>query len=316
MQARRALGGSTVSVTRLGLGTAALVRGDAPPGALAATVSRAREAGIGYVDTAPMYGCGDAERTLGDALDPEASVSLSTKVGRVIRPLGPGEDAASVPPVHTTRHGERTVFDFSAEGVRRSFRQSVDRLGGRRPDAVYVHDPDLHYDEARREAIPEVLRWRERGEIGAVGVGMNGVDVLTRAVMEFPLDCVLVAGRYTLLDRSGEALLDLCAERGVGVVIGGVFNSGLLADPLGSTTFDYAPAGDRERAAAQRMARICAEHGADLKTAALLFPLRHPAVVSVLLGPASPEELAGSLSAAESHLPEDLWEPLGAARLR
>src|SRR5690606_26921298 len=246
----------------------------------------------------------------------EASVTLSTKVGRIVRPLEAGESPAAVPPVHTTRHGNRTEFDFSAEGVRRSYRESVARLGGRRPDVVYVHHPDAHAGAAWRGVIAEVLRWREQGRVGAVGIGMNQAELLMRAVDEFPIDTGLLAGRYTLLDRSVAQLLDRCVDRGVSVVIGGVVNSGLLADPTGAATFDYGPAGERERSAAVRMQEICRAHDVDLKAAAVQFPLRHPAVASVLLGPATPGQLSEALAAATAELPEDLWDELAAARLR
>src|SRR5690606_4159210 len=149
-QRTRALGGSAVMVTPFGLGTSTLASPSAH--ALGEAVAHAVEAGVGFVDTAPMYGCGDAERALGAAPALEASVTLSTKVGRIVRPLEAGESPAAVPPVHTTRHGNRTEFDFSAEGVRRSYRESVARLGGRRPDVVYVHDPDDHAGAAWRGA--------------------------------------------------------------------------------------------------------------------------------------------------------------------
>src|SRR5690606_29816764 len=158
---QRTLGRSAVKVTRFGLGTAALSSPSTEP--LAETVRRALAAGIGVADTAPMYGCGDAEVALGAALPTDASVTLSTKVGRVIRPFASGETSADVPDVHTTRHSRRTHFDFSADGVRQSHRESMARLGGRRPDVVCVPDPDRHEGEAWRGAIPEVLRWRDQG---------------------------------------------------------------------------------------------------------------------------------------------------------
>lgn len=307
-----------ISLSRLGFG-------GGPIGNLYAEVSdedaaraldAAWRAGIRYFDTAPHYGLGLSERRMGEFLRGRTGHVVSTKVGRLLEPVdGGGDDLAhafAVPATH------RRVWDFSADGVRRSLESSLERLGLDRVDVVYLHDPDEHWEQAVSQAVPALVRLREEGVVGAVGVGMNQWRMPARFVREADLDVVLLAGRYTLLDQSGAPLLDLCAERGVGVVAAGVFNSGLLASPGAGAgagagvTFDYraAPAELVERA--RRMAGTCREYGVSLPQVALRFPLRHPAVVSVLLGMRTAEEVQANT--AEVEVPEELWAELGCDR--
>ncbi|MFT7841525.1 aldo/keto reductase [Saccharothrix sp. BKS2] len=273
-------------------------------GALAA----AWDAGIRYFDTAPHYGLGLSERRIGAFLRtrPRSGFAVSTKVGRVLEPFdGGGDDLAhsfAVPATH------RRVWDFSADGVRRSLESSLDRMGLDRVDVVYVHDPDEHWEQAASRAVPALVELRDQGVVGAIGVGMNQWGMLARFVRETDLDAVLLAGRYTLLDRSGLELLELCAERGVAVVAAGVFNSGLLAAPGAGTTYDYRAAPPELVERARRIARACERHGVPLPLAALRFPLRHPAVASVLLGMRTAAEVRANTSAAE--VPEALWAEL------
>ncbi|MFC6093852.1 aldo/keto reductase [Saccharothrix lopnurensis] len=273
-------------------------------GALAA----AWDAGIRYFDTAPHYGLGLSERRIGAFLRtrPRAGFAVSTKVGRVLEPFdGGGDDLAhsfAVPATH------RRVWDFGADGVRRSLESSLDRMGLDRVDVVYVHDPDEHWEQAVSRAVPALVGLRDQGVVGAIGVGMNQWGMLARFVRETDLDVVLLAGRYTLLDRSGLELLELCAERGVAVVAAGVFNSGLLAAPGAGTTYDYRAAPPELVERARRIARACERHGVPLPLAALRFPLRHPAVTSVLLGMRTAAEVRANTSAAE--VPEALWAEL------
>jgi D-threo-aldose 1-dehydrogenase len=233
---------------------------------------------------------------------------LSTKVGRVLVP------DAGAPPGHFAHGtGYRQVFDFSADGVRRSLDESLDRLGVDRVDVVYLHDPDDHADQALREAYPVLHDLRSQGVIGAVGVGMNQTAVPARFVRETDLDVVLLAGRYTLLDRSGETeLLPLCLDRGVAVVVGGVYNSGVLADPTPGAHFDYEPAPPAVLATARRLRDVAAAHGVPLKAAAVQFPFRHPAVSCVLTGARSVAELDENVAMFDHPVPEQTWADLDA----
>ena len=313
--ATSALGRSGVRVTRLGLGTAPLggLYTSVEEAQARAVVRRALDLGVGYVDTAPQYGHGTAERRVGAALAgvERGSYVLSTKVGRLVVPRPDGDTGtfADAPP-------SDVVFDFSADGVRRSLEESLDRLGVDRVDVAYVHDPDDHADEAIRTAYPVLHELRAQGVVGAIGVGMNSTAIPTRFVRETDVDVVLLAGRWTLLDRSGGVeLLPACLERGVSVVVGGVYNSGVLADPRAGAHFDYAPAPEPVVAAAARMAGLCAAHGVPLKAAALQFPYRHPAVASVLTGARSVAELEENLRMLATPVPAPLWAELEGAAL-
>jgi D-threo-aldose 1-dehydrogenase len=315
----------TVTLGRGGLRVSALAFGTAPLGNLFApvaeedadaTVAAALGAGLSYVDTAPHYGLGLAERRLGRLLAgrPRDTFAISTKVGRLVRPLAPGETAdpegfADPPPA-------RRVWDFSGDGVRRSLEESLERLGLDRVDIVLVHDPDDHEREAREQAFPALAELRDQGVVGAIGAGMNQAEMLTRFVRDLDLDVVLVAGRYSLLDQRALAeLLPTCAARGTAVVVGGVFNSGLLADPRPGATFDYAPAAPELVERALRLAEVCARHGVPLRAAALAFPFGHPAVASVLVGARSAAEVEDAVACFERPVPAALWAELVATGL-
>ncbi|WUP76391.1 aldo/keto reductase [Microbispora hainanensis] len=293
---------------RYGLGTA-------PLGGLFAPVSdeqaehaldAAWQAGIRYFDTAPHYGSGLAEERLGCFLrglpaDAAGQAVVSTKIGRVLVP-GRGEEEGFV-----GRTGFVRVRDYSREGVLRSLDDSLKRTGLDRFDLVFIHDPDDYWEQAAGQAYPALAELRDQGVIGAIGAGMNQAPMLTRFVRETDLDAVLVAGRYTLLDRSAaEELLPECQRRGVAVIAGGVFNSSILA---GGATYDYdaAPPAVVERA--RELGRICASHGVPLPAAALRFPHRHPAVTTILIGARSAEEIAEDLALA-ADIPDALWEDL------
>jgi D-threo-aldose 1-dehydrogenase len=319
------MGVPTVPLGRGGLRVSALALGTAPLGNLfapvpeedaTATVRAALEAGLTYVDTAPHYGLGLAERRLGRLLAglPRDRFVVSTKVGRLVRPLAPGETAdpegfADNPPA-------KRVWDFSGDGVRRSLEESLERLGLDRVDIVLVHDPDDHEREAYEQAFPALIELRDQGVVTAIGAGMNQAEMLTRFVRDLDIDVVLVAGRYSLLDQRALAeLLPACAGRGTGVVVGGVFNSGLLADPRPGATFDYAPAPPELVDRAARLAEVCARHGTPLRAAALAFPFGHPAVTSVLVGARSAAEVKDAVACFEWPVPGELWAELVATGL-
>jgi D-threo-aldose 1-dehydrogenase len=315
----------TVALGRGGLRVSALALGTAPLGNLfapvaeedaAATVGSALEAGLTYVDTAPHYGLGLAERRLGRLLAgvPRDRFVVSTKVGRLVRPLAPGETAdpegfADSPPA-------RRVWDLSGDGVRRSLEESLERLGLDRVDILLLHDPDDHEREAYEQAFPALIELRDQGVVTAIGAGMNQAEMLTRFVRDLDIDVVLVAGRYSLLDQRALAeLLPTCAARGTAVVVGGVFNSGLLADPRPGATFDYAPAPPELVDRAARLAEVCARHGTPLRAAALAFPFGHPAVTSVLVGARSAAEVKDAVACFEWPVPGELWAELVATGL-
>jgi D-threo-aldose 1-dehydrogenase len=234
---------------------------------------------------------------------------LATKVGRLLRPSGSGRSGGQ------DFWGEGTgldpVFDFSATATRRSLEESLERLGLGRVDVLHVHDPDEHHREAVEGALPELVRMRAEGTIGAVSAGMNQAPLLAALVREVDLDCVLLAGRYTLLDQSGLGeLLPACVERGVAVLAGGVFNSGLLADPRPGARFDYRPADAATLARALALQEVCARHGVPLAAAALQFPLGHPAVATVVVGARSPAEIAADVDLFDLEIPGALWADL------
>ena len=305
-------GGPTV--TRLGLGAAALGGLFAPvePGEARAVVRRSLELGLRYVDTAPLYGLGASERYVGEALDTVArdSFTISTKVGRLLRTEAADSEVLPAGVWHVASE-LRPVFDFGRDGVRRSLVESLERLGLDRIDIAFVHDPDDHLELALSEALPALVQLRDEGVVGAVGFGMNDAAPLTRVVSEARPDCILVAGRYTLLDQTAlTQLLPLCLEEGVAVVVGGVFNSGVLADPSPGARFDYVEARPGVVARAQRAAAVCASFGVPLPAAALQFPLGHPAVSAVLTGVRSVSELEGNVRLFDLDLPAELWDAL------
>ena len=313
---RRRLGRTAVEVTELGLGTAPIGNLYAPvtDDDAAATVDAAWDAGVRYFDTAPHYGLGLAEARLGKALAgrPRSAFTVSTKVGRLLVPN----------PSPTGSDLERNMFavpddlvrrpDYSADGVRRSLESSLGRLGLDRVDVVLVHDPDQHLEQTITEAIPALVALREEGVIGAVGVGMNQWEAELELVRRSDLDVVMLAGRWTLLDRGGEPLLAECAERGVSVLAAGPFNSGLLArpEPPDDARFDYRPAPGATVARARELAVELRAHGVELPQAALQFPLRHPAVACVLTGLRTPAEVAEAAARLATPVPDPAWDSL------
>ncbi len=305
------LGRRGLEVTRLGLGTApigglyeALSDDDA-----AATIDGAIDGGIRFFDTAPQYGHGLAEQRLGRALArlPRDEVVVETKVGRLLR---------EVPYTDSIRYYFGTpevnpVFDFSADGVLRSVAESLERMGLDRVDVLHIHDPDEHEGEALGTAFGALERLRDEGAIGAIGAGMNQSAMLARFAREADFDCFLLAGRYTLLDHEGlDELLPLCVERGISIIAGGVYNSGLLADPKPGAPFNYAPVDAARLDRALALQAVCARHDVPLKAAAIQFPLAHPAVSCVVTGARSHGEIAENIAMLQVDIPADLWAEL------
>ena len=311
----RPLGRSAVRVTELSFGGAAIgnLYTAVTDEAARAAVDAAWDGGIRTFDTAPHYGLGLSERRLGEALRdrPRDEYVICTKVGRLLEPAvadgDPGTDTEgfAVPASHVRR------FDFSADGVRRSLEASLGRLGLDRADIVLIHDPDDHGEQAIREAYPALEKLRADGAIGAIGVGMNQAAMLTRFVTETDIDVILIAGRYTLLDQSAaDALLPAAQSRGVSVIAGGVFNSGLLAAPAPGATYDYQAASGELLDQAFRLEQACAPFGVPLRAAAARFPLSHPAIASVLIGARSAAEISEAIRLRALDIPQGLWDVL------
>ena len=277
-----------------------------------AAIDAAWQSGIRYFDTAPHYGLGLSERRLGAALRdrPRDEYVVSTKVGRILEPVkGPvdssDDQGFAVPAAYTRR------WDFTADGIVRSIEDSLDRLGLDRIDIAYLHDPDDHVEQALSEAYPALEKLRDEGLIRAIGVGMNQSAVPTRFVTETDIDVVLLAGRYTLLDQSAaDDLLPAAEARDVAIVLGGVFNSGLLADPRNAATYNYVPAPPELIQRALEIEAVCLAHEVPLRAAALQFGLGHPAVASALIGIRDADQARDCAAMAGVTVPETLWQEL------
>jgi D-threo-aldose 1-dehydrogenase len=297
----RVLGRTGLRVPQVAFGTAPLASvfwGNDETTAEAA-VRRALARGVRFFDTAPLYGLGESEERLGRVLaesDLGTEVIVATKFGRALVRADNERDV---------------VFDFGYDAVRRSLDDSLTRLGRSAIEIAHVHDPDDHLAEAMAGTYRALADLRDQGVIKAVSLGTNQPATLAFFLAEADLDCALLAGRWTLLDRTGGDVLDECASRGVPVLAGGIFNSGLLASPRPGVWFDYAPADEERLRRAAEMAMICARHGTDLRTAAIQFALRHPAVAAVVLGMSTPDEVDENLSSCDTQLPTDLWSELG-----
>jgi D-threo-aldose 1-dehydrogenase len=312
---RRQLEGAALSLTVLGFGAASignLYRAITDAEA-EATVHAAWQGGVRYFDTAPHYGLGLSERRLGAALAgyPRADYVISTKVGRVLEP-NPAPTGSDLNNQFDAPDNFVRRLDYSADGVRRSLEDSLGRLGLDRVDIALVHDPDDHLDQAITEAVPALLQLRDEGLVSAVGVGMNTVGPLGRVVAEADVDCVMVAGRWTLLDRSAEPLLAECQRRGVSVLAAAPFNSGILASnhPSADSFFNYSGVPAPVLARAEQLASICAAAGIDLPAAAIQFPLRHPAVTTVVAGMGSESDCRVDSALAATDIPDSVWKQL------
>lgn len=316
-----ALGRSGLRVTRMMFGGAPIGGLFAPvtDQAARATLAAAWAAGIRAIDTAPHYGVGLSEQRLGAFLAglPRQEYVLCTKVGRLLVPAE--RDVEGTDAFYGTPRLRR-IRDYSRDGVRASLEASLRRLGTDRVDMVLIHDPDDHAAQALDEAYPALAELRAEGVIDAVGVGMNQAPLLQWFVERADLDCVLIAGRYSLLDASaGDSLLPACQERGVAVLAGGVFNSGVLADPMpgageaGEATYDYLPAPAEVVERAGRIRAICARYGLPLAAVALRFTLRHPAVTTAVVGARSAEEIRADAGYLAADVPDELFAELAAA---
>ncbi|WP_226781681.1 aldo/keto reductase [Oceaniglobus trochenteri] len=285
----------------------------------AALLSYAWTRGIRYFDAAPHYGRGLAETRLGSFLagKPRGEFTLSTKVGRVLRP-GPALDKADgfISPLPNAVH-----YDYSGAGIREGFEGSCARLGVERVDIVYVHDIGTlthgadnarHVTDLLETGFPELERLKSEGRIGAIGLGVNETQVCLDVMARHHLDVILLAGRWTLLDRNAEAeLVPLCLERGTSLVLGGIFNSGILATGASDGAhYDYGPAPEDILDKVRGLERVCASFDVPLATAAMQFGLTRPGVASVLIGTGKVSSLTRNLDALEAGFPAALADRL------
>ncbi|PCK83726.1 pyridoxal 4-dehydrogenase [Rhizobium sophoriradicis] len=338
MKTRR-IGKTGLEVTEISYGAAPLggLYRACPREQAMETLQAAWDSGIRYFDVAPWYGLGLAERRVGDFLrdQPDRSYVLSTKVGRLLRPVPTGTvpDYSYVNPLSFDAD-----YDYSYDGIMRSVEFSYARLGLNRIDILYVHDIGGYTHGAAKNAVYQkqlldsgvkaLEELKSSGAISAFGLGVNEVPVCLDVMRHADLDCILLAGRYTLLDRSAVAeLLPLCRQKGTSLVVGGVFNSGILATgPVPDSHFDYMPASDEVLAKVGAMEAIAKRHGVPLAAAAMQFPLRDPIVASVLIGTAKASSLTRNMETVEPPLPDSIYAefdpytliapPLGAEAVR
>lgn len=308
-------------LTELGLGTAQFgnLYRETTDAETRSAVDTAWDAGIRYFDTAPHYGVGLSERRLGAELRtrPRDEYIISSKVGKLLVPSPEtahlrDDEGFDVP------RDPRRQWDFSRDGILRSVEASLERTGLDRIDVFYLHDADDHTDVAFGEGIAALIELREQGVVSAVGAGMNDSGPLAELIRRADVDLVMCAGRYTLLEQPAlDDLLPLALERGVGVVAAGVYNSGLLSTPRppADATYDYGPVPPEVLARAHRIADVCEAHGTTLPVAAIAFVLRHPAVVSVVVGSRNGEQVAQNIDRYRDSVPGDLWADLADAGL-
>jgi D-threo-aldose 1-dehydrogenase len=315
--AKAEIGATGLNVTRLGLG-------GAPFGGLSEDVAQQRatesiaagvDVGIRYFDTAPLYGSGKSERYFASALKgvERDSYVLSTKVGRLLNPTAD----AQTDDVYLNSPPMDVVFDFSRDGIMRSIEDSLKRLELDRIDIVFVHDPDDHHDQVVKEAFPALAELRSQGVIKAIGAGMNFWEPLAQFAREADFDCFLLAGRYTLLDHSGLIdLMPLCVEKKMSIVLGGPYNSGVLASDLSEeTTYFYKSTPPQVLELARKIKAVCDRHGVPLKAAALQFGLAHPVVAATIPGARSADEVRENFDMASFEIPTDLWAELKLEKL-
>jgi D-threo-aldose 1-dehydrogenase len=324
---RRKLGRTGLDVSVLGFGTAPL--GDLfvriPDDVAIATVERAFALGLNLLDSSPLYGRGLAEHRCGTALRRvnRPDIVLCTKVGRWMDPFHAPNDASGF--VGGQPH--RAVFDYSYDGTMRSVEQSLLRLGTDRLDLLLIHDVDVwthgrdaieqRFREAMEGAYVALDRLRGEGVVKGIGIGVNEADMCVRFAKAGTFDTMLLAGRYSLLEQPALAeFLPLAQQQGIGVMLGGVFNSGILATgAVSGAKYNYRDAPPEILDRVSRIERVCAAHNTPLPTAALHFALGHPAVASLVLGGVTPQEVERNVAALSSEVPAALWSDLKAARL-
>ena len=325
---RRRLGKTGLQVTEIGFGTAPLgnLYEKLDDTVARQTLEAAWDSGLRFIDTAPFYGYGLAEHRVGEVLrnHPRDAFVLSTKIGRLIRPHDPTQEW---PGAFKGALPFRPVFDYSYDGVMRSFEDSLQRLGLHRIDVLLIHDLDVDSigsaDEtaAHRKALfggakgggyAALDELRRNGDVSGIGAGLNLWEVAESLTHDGDFDCFLLAGRYTLLEQEAlNSFLPLCAERDIGIFLGGPYNSGILATgPVEGAMYNYEPATDDIRQRVGRIEAVCRAHGVPLASAALRFPLGHPAVAAIIPGARNPEEVGRNLATFDQDIPAALWSDL------
>ena len=323
-------GSASLEFTEIGFGTAPLgnLYRALPDDEARAILDRAWAGGVRYYDTAPLYGLGHSERRLGALLrdKPREDYVLSTKAGRLLEVCAPAE---------RTGHGKwfevpsrREVYDYSYDGIMRCLEFSLERLGADRVDILLVHDIDIQNQGSKAASDAQIDRFmasgyhamvslRDQGMVGAIGAGLNESEVCQTLAERGDFDLFLLAGRYTLLEQEPlDSFFPLCESRGIGIVIGGPYNSGILASgPKPGAFYNYEPAPEPILERARRLDAVCASHGVRLVDAAFQFPLRHPCVVSVIPGGQGVNEVESNLRAVEANIPAALWDELKAEGL-
>ena len=313
-----------VKIPRIDRYISKLALGTAPLGGLftavsdehgQATILAALDSGINFIDTAPLYGHGNAERMIGSALSKtNKKYVISTKVGRVLKKFAPEEIAGKVEGLAPFIGVDPTifpVFDFSRDGILRSIQESLERLNISSIDIALIHDADDRIDEAIKNSYPVLDELRSQGVIKGVGVGMNICSYATKAVKEMDLDVILIAGRYSLLDQSAqEVLFKECLKKQTGVMVGGVYNSGVLANPVPESTYNYLPVTPEILSKIKQIQELLLDFNISLTAAAIQFPLRHPAVTCVITGSRSVTELNANIEDFDRDIPDAAWNAL------
>jgi D-threo-aldose 1-dehydrogenase len=317
---KRRLGRTDVKLTVLGLGGSSIgnLYRPVPEGDAAGAIDSGWRGGIRYFDTAPLYGNGLGEHRVGRVLGQHRRdrFVLSTKIGRMLSPLGPGAAAN----LHSrTALPFAQAYDYSYDGALRSLDDSLQRLGLGCIDVALIHDIDAdhhgpagqkrRYREAMEGTYPALAKLRDEGVLKAIGVGTNDWRVCERCANDTDFDCFVLAGRYTLLEQGALAsFLPLCARKGIGVICAAPFNSGILArGATGSAKYNEAapPPGVRDKI--RRIERVCKRHGVNMAAAALQFPLAHRAIASVLPGVRGPAQVEQNLRLFQDAIPAEFW---------
>jgi D-threo-aldose 1-dehydrogenase len=324
---RRALGRTGLQASVLGFGTAPL--GDLflqlDDQTAIAAAERAFELGVNLLDTSPLYGYGLSEHRCGTVLRrvPRQDVVLCTKVGRWMDPFHRPENRAGF----VGGQSHRPVVDYSYDGTMRSVEQSLLRLGTDRIDLLLIHDVDIwthgaaaiedRFREAMAGAYVALDKLRSERVVAGIGIGVNEAEMCVRFAKAGTFDVMLLAGRYSLLEQPAlKEFLPLAEQQGLAVLLGGVFNSGILATgPISGAKYNYQDAPAEILARVAEIKRVCDAHGVALPTAAVHFALGHPAVASVVLGAHSPQEVERNVAALTTKVPGALWADLKAARL-
>ena len=274
--------------------------------AVADVIATSMDMGLNYFDTAPHYGMGSAEVRLGRNINhlPRSSFVVSTKVGLLIVPSEKADD----PGWENSTAAVERIFDFSAAGIERSLLESLERLKMESVEMIFIHDPDGAADQAISEAYPVLERLRAEGIVKTIGIGITSNEIPTRFINETDIDVVLIALKYTLLDQSaGAELLPTALRKGVSVIAGGVFNSGILTNPKAGATFNYEPASPEVLARAQKIEKFFLDRGVSLAQAALQFPMQHPAISAILVGCRSADEVTTNVALYNREIDSHIW---------